>query len=243
MALTPVTEKIFEILKTRKEFSMLSSEALRELAAVAVYQHYKAGQELWASGDPGDFCVYMMEGLFEISRSSGTESETCVGIFGPSDTIGISAILNKTNYPGTARALNESRVLKFYMRSLLSDKKASAVHSEISIWLREMLLKHEQILRDKIDILTAGTVEDRLFELLKHFVRRFGIIQGSFKYIIPISITKSKAAKLIGIRSETAIRLINDWQRKKLIEWTDDKITLHNLQLIERYVIQQHAKG
>lgn len=242
MVLTPVTEKIFALMRSKKDFAKLSSEALEELASVAVYQQNKPGQEVWSAGDPCDYCVYVLDGLLEINRSSGTESDTVLGIFGPSDMIGISAILNKTNYPGSAKSLSESKIVKLYMRGLLSDKKLNTVNQEINAWLREMLIKHEQILRDKIDILSAGTVDDKLFELLKHLIRRFGAAEGPLGYRVSIALTKSKAAKLVGIRSETAIRLINDWQKKKMIEWNDHGILVHNIQLIERYVIQKHSE-
>lgn len=242
MTLTPAAENIFKRLRPRKSFSKLSNEALMELCKVAVLDQGKNGSVVWNVGEPCDYCVYITGGLLEIQRASGTESETVVGIFGPSDMIGISAILKKTNYPGTARSLGESQVVKFYLRSLFSDQKGSPLAQELNAWLREMLIRHEQVLRDKIDILSAGSVDDRMYEFLKHLVRRFGKIEGSFKYSVPIELTKSKAAKMIGIRSETAIRLINHWQRSKLIDWKEREIIVHNTQMIERYVMQKHAQ-
>jgi hypothetical protein len=53
--------------------------------------------------------------------------------------------------------------------------------------------------------------------------------------------TKSKAARLMGLRTETTIRLINDWQKRGLIKWNKDQITLQDLELIERFIIKKKS--
>lgn len=238
----PAAKEILERITPMKQFSQLSPETLTSLANCGVQAKYKPNQFLWNIGDSGDCCIFIMSGLIEITRPSGTEEETTMGIFGEHDTIGLSAILQRSSYPGNAKALDHSTAIKFYLKPLLSEKESKKISAEISQWLREMMLIHEQILREKIDILSAGTIDDRFLELIKHLVRRFGKIKNGCKYEIKIKLSKSKAAKLMGIRNETAIRLINDWQKRSLINWGEGSITVHDLDLVERYIIQKHSK-
>lgn len=213
--------------------SMLSSEALALLASVAVKRKYGNNDFIWEMGDPGEFLAIVLTGLVEVTRYSNREEEMAMGLFGPSDVIGISAVMKKTPYPGNAKSVvTGSEVLKLYIRPILQDK--SPVIQEIHTWIREMMLQHEQILRDKIDILNAGGIEHRVFELLTHLNRRFGEHESAVRHFIPIRMTRAQVGKFTDARVESVIRLVSRWQRQKLIRWDKDGIQIENLALLEK---------
>jgi CRP-like cAMP-binding protein len=97
-----------------------------------------------------------------------------------------------------------------------------------------MVLHHEQVLRDKIDMLNAGSVENRVFELLNHLIRRFGKQESHLQHFIPIRLTRAQIGKLVDVRVETIIRLISRWQKQKLIVWKETGILIENLPLLEK---------
>ncbi len=214
--------------------SKLSSEARALLASVAVKRKLSSEDYLWEMGDPGEFIGIIASGLIEITRYSlGGDEEIAMGIFGPSDVIGLSAVMKKTSYPGSAKALaKETEVIKLYLRPVLQTKKP--INTEIHTWIREMFLQHEQVLRDKIDILNAGAVENRVFELINHLIRRFGRHESHLKHFIPIRLTRAQAAKMTDVRVETIIRLISRWQKQHLLSWTQDGILIENLPMLEK---------
>ncbi len=236
--LTEITKAINE----EKVFSLLSPVTKEALAKCAVIAKFKQNQYLWHYGDSCDYCTLILSGLVEINRPTGSEEDTCMGVFSRNDVVGLSALLRKIAFPASARVLTEARVMKLYLAPLLHHEKEGVVKQEVANWVRDRMLSHEHILREKIDILTAGNTEDRLRELFRHLLRRFGSIKTGCRYEINIKLSKSKAAKLMGIRSETAIRLINDWQKLKLIDWNEDKITIHDLEMIDRYIMQHKAE-
>ncbi len=237
-----VPAEILAILKEDQSFSQMNEKTIRALASCAVIGKYKHNQYLWKYGDQGDHCTLVTSGLIEVTRPTGDEEDTCMGIFGKGDVIGLSAFLHKINFPGSAKALDDSKTIKFYLSALNDIPDNKIILQDLSSWMRERILAHEHILREKIDIITAGTIENRLRELFKHLLRRFGNIKSGFKYEIKIKLTKSKAAKIMGIRNETAIRLINDWQKRNLIKWEEDKIIIHNLEMIDRLIMQKRSK-
>lgn len=234
--------EISTILNEEKTLSFFSASTKMDLLNCSVITTHKPNQHLWHFGDPGDFCTLILKGLVEIVRPTGSDEDTCMGIFGKNDVIGLSALLNKTAFPANAKTLDETKTLRLYIAPLIEQEKTKNESHEISNWIRDRMLSHETILREKIDILTAGTTEDRLRELFRHLLRRFGSIHSGCRYQINVKLSKTKAARLMGIRSETAIRLINDWQRKKLIDWSENHILIHNLDMIDRFILQNKCK-
>jgi len=211
----------------------LSSEAQMQLASVAVKRKFSSNEYIWEMGDPGEFIAIIVSGLVEISRYTSADEEMTMGVFGPSDVIGLSAVMKKTAYPGSAKSLIKgSELIKLYFRPVLQGKGAQI--AELQTWIREMVLHHEQVLRDKIDMLNAGSVENRVFELLNHFIRRFGKQESHLQYFIPIRLTRAQIGKLIDVRVETIIRLISRWQKQNLITWKETGILIENLPLLEK---------
>jgi CRP-like cAMP-binding protein len=120
-----------------------------------------------------------------------------------------------------------------YLRPLLQNKKHPAFE-EISTWLRELLLSHESVLRSKIDILSAGKVEQRVIELLGHLSSRFGIKIGRATYFIPFVITKTQISRLVEVRVETIIRLLSSWSKRGLLTFDKSGIQIMDLERLER---------
>ncbi len=212
----------------------LNTNALQAMAAVGVKREFQKNQALWNVGEPGEFLVIICQGFIEITRYSNRDEEICMGIFGPTDVVGISAIMGKTRYPGSAKCLvNKSEVIKLYLRPLLQSSN-QAVANDIHNWIRENLLLHEQVLFDKIHTLNAGSVEHRILELLKQFVRRFGHKDKAGNVTIPIALTRTQVAKLTDVRVETIIRSVSRWKKDGLIDWGNEQIVIPNLAQLEK---------
>ena len=147
----------------------------------------------------------------------------------------MTAFLKKTSFPGSAKAISpHTTVLKFYLRHQISKENTHA--EEISTWIRAMFLLHEQILRDKIDILTAETIEYRILEFLLHLRRRFGVAEGRTKSIIPLAVSKTQVSKIVDARPETVFRTLTDWQKRGFIEWHPGKIIVNNFEQLEQHI-------
>lgn len=234
------TKPLQDELKELRCVRSLSQKTIALLASCAVKKKYKEGQIIWKAGDPGDFFAILSTGLAEITRHSATsDEESLMGIFGPSDAIGLSALLGQSTFPGNATAITkDTALIKLYIRHLI--KPGASIQTETSeelgSWLRELFLAHEQVLRDKIDILHSGSVEGRAIELMLHLIRRFGDRDShnrSKKCVIPVGLTRARLAKLINVRVETAIRLISKWKKAHLVQWNKNQIIIEDLSLLE----------
>jgi CRP-like cAMP-binding protein len=229
------------MLKETKCCRNMSDESLKMIAEVASIKKIKKGDYLWRSDDPGEFAALIISGVFEISRTVGRRNETCVGIFSNCDLIGLSAIYKKINYPGHCKALtNGCEVIKLYLRPLVNKSKDPAAE-EVSYWIRDKLLLHEQIVHDKVDLICAGSIEERVFEAIDQLGRRFGHPIYRDIINIPIQLTRNQIARMVDSRVETVIRTINQWQKKDYIEWTQEGIKV-KLVALEKYLQDQVDK-
>jgi CRP-like cAMP-binding protein len=171
--------------------------------------------------------------MIEIVNTNKNGEERIIGIFGPGDIIGLSAILNKINYPAFALIASKTcKVLKHYIRS--SDQELDNNNYENMLsWQRKKLFLHEEILREKIFVLGAGQVHQRLIELFEHLINRFSKIDISSKNIlIPISLTKTQIAKIVEARVETVIRTLSKWEKLGHISINSENICITNLEIL-----------
>lgn len=224
-----------KLINSLRAFDKLSPLSREILAESAVIQKLQPDQFLWKCGDSGEYFVCIASGLIEISKPSEQGKEHAMGIFGPSDLIGMTAFLKKCPFPGSAKSIApDSVAIKFYLRHQI--QRGGTQTEEISAWIREMFLLHEQILRDKIDILTAESIEYRILEFLLHLRRRFGVNEGRTKCTIPLALSKNQVAKIVDARAETVYRTLTSWQKEGFIEWDPEKITVQSFEQLEQFI-------
>lgn len=226
-------KSLVQIIQKLKSTQHLSHTAIQAIADVSIRKKIASGKNLWVMGDPAEFVAILISGAIEINRVSARGKETCMGIFGPTNAVGISAVLKKAQYPATARSVaKDTEVLKIYLRPILQNSKHSA-YEEITLWLRELLLSHEHILRDKIDLLSAGRVEQRVLELFRQLSNRFGERRGRSGYFIPLSISKTQIARFVEVRVETIIRLLRLWTKQGFVMFEKKGILICDLEKLE----------
>jgi CRP-like cAMP-binding protein len=90
-------------------FRRLGSGALRIVAIGAESYGVEAGQVLFTVGETADGGYIVQRGSFSLSTERGNESEV---VAGPGTLLGESALLAETRRPATARALEDSIVLR-----------------------------------------------------------------------------------------------------------------------------------
>ena len=218
-------------------FAVLSPAIFNEILSHATLASCKNHETIWHCGDPGDYFVAIVDGTIAINRTNEQGDENMVGIFGPGDVIGLSAVLRGAHYPATARSCaTGTEIVKLYSAGIRPGAAATAGASNpyqqiLDQWLRDLMLAHERILQDKIEITSAGSIRERTYLLLKSLTLRFGQeIEGVDGTLIPLALTKTLIAKLVGARVETVIRLLRSWERDKYIKMTRCGTYVQNLE-------------
>jgi CRP-like cAMP-binding protein len=84
-------------------------------------------------------------------------------------------------------------------------------------------------LHNKIDVLSAGSVEARLATLLVKLYEQFGDDFDDDTSKILVTLSRRELADLVSTSFETAIRVMSRWDREGVLETNADGFTIHNL--------------
>ncbi len=184
-------------------------ESAARLAQVARGSEHTEGELLWSAGEPAPALTIIRRGLVQIVKHGAPAST--IGLFGPRECPGLVAVLGSGRYPADALAISE--------RLELIHVPASELHAvlerdnALADAARRSLVAASQMLLAKIDVLTAGEVPQRLATLFLHLVDRFGDTFSQGEMWIPLTLSRTVLARLVGARSETVIRVMTRWER------------------------------
>lgn len=73
------------------------------------------------------------------------------------------------------------------------------------------------VLRGRIEVLSAGSVPQRLATLLLQLADRFGDTGDDGVVRIPVALSRGALARLVSARVETVIRTASEWQKRSLM--------------------------
>lgn len=171
----------------------------------------KRGQAAWHSGDQARVFTAVAEGLLKVVRTASDGRESIIGLFGPGDSLGDTAVLSISTYP--ADAIVASRQALIWQSPAAPILAAASQKAEWASALRQPLLRHSEILMQKIEVASAGPVPHRLAILLMVLATRFGAAEGPSRARLPLRLSRNELAALIGARTETTIRILRQWEQ------------------------------
>lgn len=212
-----------QVLKTFPLFAGLDDAVRADLARVAVRRALAAGDRLWRAGDDATHFTLILSGLVKIVRAAADGSETIVALFGPRESIGEPAVLDRGTYPAGAVAASDAEVLRVDAAPVLGamDRDPSVARA-----MNRALLEHTRALQEKIRILSAGTVPMRLATLFLHLAERFGDETPEGTTVVHVRLARAELAEIVGATVETTIRALSRWQKAGYFATTPDGFVL-----------------
>jgi CRP/FNR family transcriptional regulator, nitrogen oxide reductase regulator len=208
-------------------YARLDAALVRDLARSAVRRCLTRGELLWRAGDRALGFTLIVAGLVSITRRNADGTSAIVGLFGPREHIGISAAVARGTYPADAVAAAPNiEVVAVDANAILARAAADARVAEA---INAELVSHTHALHDKIRIMTAGAVPQRIATLLLHLVERFGDELEGGSVIVPVSLTRAELAQLVGATVETTIRTVSGWQKDGLFATVKDGFVVNDL--------------
>jgi len=171
------------------------------------------GQLLWRAGDAALKFSWIESGLAKIVHTGVEGNEAIYGLFGPGDDLGVAAVLEHGHYPADAVAASTRLVVRQNLAAPIL--AAAATDLALGNAMRDALLSHTRVLRQTIEIFSAGAVPRRLATLLLTLGERFGAqpIRAG-RLLVPLRLSRAELAALVGARVETIIRIMSRWQRE-----------------------------
>jgi len=185
-----------------------------ELFATAEVVRLPAGQVLFRAGDSGDGCYHVDDGLLKVMMVSNSGTERILAFLGRGAIVGELSIID-----GLPRSLSVVAVrdaaLSFLSRAAF--EAFSEKHPEVYKSLVRLLAKRVRE-RDKMLAATSflslkGRIAQTLLELAEHFGKEV----GPGRIVIHQKIKQTDLAAMTGVARESMTRILNDWQRRKMM--------------------------
>lgn len=200
---------------------------VERLASEARTLRFRKGALIWTAGQTPTSLTIVARGLVKVFRRKPDGEEVALGIFGPRDPIGLTAVLNAMAYPADAVALT-ARV-ELLALPVSSFRQAVADDAELVRALMRCTARNTHHLHAKIDILSHTSVSARIAALLLHLAERFGDETDDGAVCIPIELARRTIAELVGTRVETVIRIMSAWTRQGVLGNGDIGIVVYRM--------------
>lgn len=203
-----------------------SDATLQVLAKETELLRLESDDFLWRAGDVPSRVFLLKRGLVEVVRSTPGGAEVALALFGPRECPGLFASLDGRRFPADARVLTEvAEVLLVHRQPLLDlvDRDPGLGRA-----LSEVLRQHNAVLREKVDVLTAGEVPQRLATLFLVLLERFGDEGLGGEQQLPVVLSRRALARLVSARVETVIRVLSRWDKESFVETFEHGFIVHD---------------
>lgn len=204
-------------------FCKTENDKMEEINAIKICSTIKKGETIFREGSyaSGVFCINT--GKIKLSMFGDEGKEQIVRMAKPGDIIGYKALLSGDRYSATASALEDCNVC-FIPREifLLILQKDASLSFEMMKLLSNELKKAEE----KITHLAQKPVRERVAETILFLKETYGV---DAENNVNVTLSREEIANLVGTATETAIRLLSEFNKDHIIELSGKKIKILNL--------------
>lgn len=213
------------VLKKHAALSRLSDQTIDQLSREASVQRLHRGEALWRAGERASSFVVVGHGLIKVVLPSSGSRDLVMGLYGPGESVGDSALLEGVQYPAESYALTDPVVVARIPRE--SFLTAIEQSGPAALLLARELGRRATLANRRISLFSASA-EERLASTIIELGERFGDEMEDGSTLIPLRLTRAELAALVGTTVETTIRTLSRWSREGLVSTIDGGLSVHD---------------
>jgi len=212
--------------------SDLPGHLTTELFASAKRVRLAAGNTLFKAGDSGDDCCRIEDGLLKVTISHSGD-ERILAFVGRGDIVGELAMIDGLPRSASVVAVRDA-TLSCLSRTAFETfaKKHPELYKSLIVLLAKRLRGTDTVVAAGSFLSLKGQVARTMLELAE----LFGQEVGSGRIVIRQKIRQNDLAAMAGVARENVTRILNDWQREKLVTRLSGYYCLENKAQLEHKV-------
>lgn len=215
-------------LRASRLFAGVDDQLLTDLAERTHTRALRAGDQLWRAGDTPAYFTLIQSGLVKLVRHVPDGAEAILGLFGPGESVGDAAVLAPMPYLADAVVTSNACVV---LRVESAPVLAAMRHRPgTAAAMNRALLDHSRTLLEKISVMSAGSVDQRLATLLLLLAERFGDEREDGAVVVPVRLSRQELSTLVGATVETTIRAMSRWRNAGVVDTTPEGFVLRDPQ-------------
>lgn len=213
-------------------FSGLGPEEMGRVAAHARSLRKARGEFIYMPGDRAESVYFVKQGRLKLSVLSESGKEIAIDIIQPGEIFGEFALVDESPRSNMAQALDDMLIWVFPKREF-----TQLLTSEPKIALSYIRLVGDRRRRmeKKLSDITSKAVSARVCELLHELSTGAAEIETAISdYLVPL--THHDVASLIGAARQTTTTVLNDLERRGIIELGRGWVRVKRLKELQTYV-------
>lgn len=206
----------------------LTREELTRVSACKTSRIIKKGEALFEEGEHinGLFCI--KDGICKVSKMSENGRNQIIDLVQKGDLIGERSLISDETANLTAVALNDVEVCFIPKEEIIKDlEKNPNFTMGVLKDMANTLKTADNVIVD----MAQKTVKQRLAETLLNLHKKFGTNENGN---LDIYLSREDIANIIGTATESAIRLLSNFKKEKLITFHSKEIEILDTKNLEK---------
>jgi CRP-like cAMP-binding protein len=213
---------VMGILRHVPLFASLTTEQLRTVAGRAESRTVKAKTLLIRQRTAATTLYVLTGGQIRVSEITADGNEILHRFIGPGQMIGGMATVGGLTYPVTAHALCESRLLAWNTGTM---QKLITLYPMIGFNAMRLMVARIEELQQRCVELATQQVRQRIAHAILRLTQQAGR-RDTEGILVDIRLSRQDLAEMTGTTLYTVSRLLNQWQRQKIITLEKHKILI-----------------
>ncbi len=218
----PFDEAARERLQQERFFQHLSAAQAQEVLGAARQRKVQRGGFFFQQGDQASALFLLLTGRLRILQVTPDGQQVLLRVITPGELFGGIAVLNNTDYPASARAVEDCTALAWNRVTLA---RLMEQHPHLAINALQVLADRMQSLQDQYRELATERVERRVARALLRLTRQTGR-RVSAGVLIDFPLSREDLAEMTGATLYTVSRILSSWEREGLIEAGRQRIVI-----------------
>lgn len=211
--------------------NILSGAERQRLLRELTEARYGRGDLIFREGDPTEYFHIVKEGTVKCVKSTPDGKECTMKVLMPGDLFCCdAAVFDGACHPGTAQPIGDVSILRIRKQAYLDLLRRNP---EAAIEVIRYLGKRLSEVQEKAKILALDRADQRLASLLIDLATRNGV-KDARGIRLPFRLTRQDMANMIGATTETAIRVMGQFKRGRLVSGTAKSLTILDLPRLKR---------
>jgi CRP/FNR family transcriptional regulator len=220
-------------------FSGLNRDEMDRIAACARSLRKARGEFIYMPGDRADFVYVLRHGRVKLSVLSESGKEIAIDIIQPGEILGEFALVDESPRSNMAQALDDI-VLWVFPKS--SFTRLLTTQPRLALSYIRLVGDRRRRMEKKLSDITSKAVFARVCELLHELsTNAFEAETTHNDYLVPL--THNDVANLIGAARQTTTTVLNDLERRGIIELGRGWVRIKRLQELQTYTSMMIAFG
>lgn len=214
---------------SKSGFACLDTDIVsKAIVGNSISINFMKGQDIYLEDtlSKGVYCI--QSGKVKIYKKCMDRNIT-IGLAQNSDLIGYQALFNGNQFTNSARCLEDSQIC-FIPRKAFMDVLMS--NSELMLFLLKTTCSENHKLSNYLRDLKCKNTLSRIAYALVYIADAFGFDDDK---CIDVTITRKDISELSGTTTESAIRILNDLKREKVISFFGNRIRILDADKLRGY--------